>query len=257
MSVAQDAQKNASQFSLFGAEEKDTEAILIKVKPWSLRKRVLEEKQILGLDLTAHLFDEFEKEVRNQLRIGPLSGIGVTDYGSSMQIAGILTSFRIQTTKDNTRMGVLTLNDGGENVELVLYREMLEQYRPHLKVNDLVVAEISVYKRKGTDQLSTKVIGLKSLEAVRKESGCIVEIYPEKGADPQKIADAIKSGRVSDHSNDLPISIRFVTDSYDASMPLGQEFWVPASSDFLDYLNGLDAIRRVNVRYPGGEVGLN
>jgi len=257
MSVAQDAQKNASQFSLFDTDEKDTEAILIKVKPWSLRRRALEEKQILGLDLTAHLFDEFEREVRKQLGIGPLSGIGVTDYGSTTRIAGILTNFRIQTTKDNTRMGVLTLNDGGENFELVLYREMLDQYRPQLKANELVVAEISVYKRKGSDQLSTKVISLKSLEAVRKESGCFVEIYPEKDADPEKIADALKSGRVSDHTNDLPVSIRFVTDSYDASMPLGQDYWVPATSDFLDYLNGLESIQRVDVLYPRGSVGLN
>ncbi|MDO8292394.1 MAG: DNA polymerase III subunit alpha [Gallionella sp.] len=143
--------RSANQNSLFGNDESD--AVLIvqtaDVPRWRLREQLSNEKSSLGIYLGGHPFQEFAAELANFIKVkladltpqfvGQTNGSGQTSRrGVPVVLAGIVSGVRIQQTRRG-RMAIITLDDGGAQVETTVFNEEYERSRPWIREDDLLV----------------------------------------------------------------------------------------------------------------------
>jgi DNA polymerase III subunit alpha len=145
----------ANQNSLFGHEEADV-ALTVKyadVARWRLREQLANEKASLGFYLGGHPYQEYADELANfiKLKLSDLTPQFVGQSNSSgngsgysqrrgvpVVLAGIVAGMRIQQTRRG-RMAVVTLDDGGAQVELTVFNEIFEANRPWIREDELLV----------------------------------------------------------------------------------------------------------------------
>ncbi|MEO6976271.1 MAG: DNA polymerase III subunit alpha [Gallionella sp.] len=145
----------ANQNSLFGHDEGDV-ALIVKyadVPRWRLREQLAHEKASLGIYLGGHPYQEYAEELGNFIKVklndltpqfvgqsnGSASGSGYTSRrGVPVVLAGIVAGLRIQQTRRG-RMAIVTLDDGGGQVELTVFNEIYEANRPWIREDELLV----------------------------------------------------------------------------------------------------------------------
>ncbi|HUW26788.1 MAG TPA: DNA polymerase III subunit alpha [Gallionella sp.] len=144
----------ANQNSLFGNDEADV-ALTVKYADaprWRLREQLVHEKTSLGFYLSGHPYQEYEAELANfiKVRLGNLTPqfVGKTEGGGNggpgarrgvaVVLAGIVAGLRIQQTRRG-RMAVVTLDDGGAQVEMTVFSEEYERSKPWIREDELLV----------------------------------------------------------------------------------------------------------------------
>jgi DNA polymerase-3 subunit alpha len=141
----------ANQNSLFGDDEADVVLTgkYTDVARWTLRKQLQEEKTSLGFYLGGHPYQEYEQELASfiKLRLADLtpSFVGKTNgsghasrRGVPVVLAGIVAGLRIQQTRRG-RMAVVTLDDGGAQVEMTVFNEEYERSKPWIREDELLI----------------------------------------------------------------------------------------------------------------------
>jgi len=145
----------ANQNSLFGHDEGD-DALIVKyadVPRWRLREQLAHEKASLGIYLGGHPYQEYAEELGNFIKVkladltpqfvgqsnGSSASTGYTSRrGVPVVLAGIVAGLRIQQTRRG-RMAIVTLDDGGGQVELTVFNEIYEANRPWIREDELLV----------------------------------------------------------------------------------------------------------------------
>jgi DNA polymerase-3 subunit alpha len=153
----------ANQNSLFGHDEGDV-ALIVKYADaprWRLREQLAHEKASLGIYLGGHPYQEYAEELANFIKVklndltpqfvgqsngstggsGQGSGNGsgyASRRGVPVVLAGIVAGLRIQQTRRG-RMAIVTLDDGGGQVELTVFNEIYEANRPWIREDELLV----------------------------------------------------------------------------------------------------------------------
>ena len=143
---AERAERAASQVSLFGdhgAEHADAKPKLIETRDWNDNERLTHEKASLGFYLSGHPYREDAAELSSLVHVA-LGAIKPTT--ASVRIAGVVTSFRAQTSRRG-KMAFITLDDGKDLAEIVIYNETFDAHRHLLREDVLLVAEVRVQQR--------------------------------------------------------------------------------------------------------------
>ncbi len=130
----------AGQIDLFGmgAEEPDAPADHVKipdVEEFSRHELLAMERETTGLYLSGHPMDEY----RDLARRAGAAGLGAirSDFESEdgprrfrdnqrVTVAGIVSAARTRTTKNNTLMSYVTLEDDTGDMELIAFQKVLE-----------------------------------------------------------------------------------------------------------------------------------
>lgn len=146
-SVVTEKKKNLSgQMSLFdlaAQEEKaEFEVRLPEVPEYDKRELLAFEKETLGIYLSGHPLDEYKELIKKNVTkysVDFLTADGeeelqearVTD-GESVVIGGIITGVNRKTTRKNTMMAFLTLEDMLGTVEVIVFPKDWERYKQEL-----------------------------------------------------------------------------------------------------------------------------
>ena len=133
---------NADQGGLFDfgddAHASSTrEPELVAAEPWSVRERLMNEKQALGFYLSGHLFDDCEAEVRRfaRRRIADLS-----DSREPQLLAGIVGDPR-WVNGQRGRVLIFKLDDKSDTIEAVASEDVLEGCRELMAEDALVIVQ--------------------------------------------------------------------------------------------------------------------
>lgn len=164
-SLAQQRKKNLEgQFDLFGgggAEETGSapEMVLPNIPEFSSRELMTMEKETTGLYLTGHPMDDYRDAAR-AARAVPIGGImadfsrenGPETYrdGQKITLAGVITAAKTKTTKNNSLMAYITLEDDSGSIELLAFSRVLDESGGYIKENTPILAagKISVREEK-------------------------------------------------------------------------------------------------------------
>jgi DNA polymerase-3 subunit alpha len=147
---AEKAERAAAQVSLFGDQGDEHAAAgpkLIEAREWSDSERLTNEKASLGFYLSGHPYREYAAELSSLIHV-PLGAIKPTT--STVRIAGIVTTLRTQTSRRG-KMAFVTLDDGKDPAEVVIYNETFDAHRHLLREDVLLVAEVRVQQRMNED----------------------------------------------------------------------------------------------------------
>lgn len=184
------------QFDLFGGGG-GGEAVTVPEIPlpnipeYTQRERMLMEKETTGLYLSGHPMDEYRAAARskNAQPIGPILADfaqedGPEHYHDEQQvtIAGVISAVKTKTTRNNTLMAYVTLEDDTGAMELLVFSRTLTAAGSYLKANFpvLVQGKLSVRDEKAPQLLCDNVFPLEDGELDEAESGAGNESGAEK-----------------------------------------------------------------------------
>jgi DNA polymerase-3 subunit alpha len=195
------------QFNLFGDNESYHEAALPKIHEFSARERMIMEKEVTGLYLSGHPMDDYRNEARRAgaVSIGAVlssfeggQGAEAGEFrdGQQVVLAGVITSFKTKTTKNNSLMAYVTLEDEGGSMELLVFQRTLNEFGGRLNEGLAVFArgKISVREEKEPQLLcdSITLIGEPKSDS------------PHAVKDNKPAADDIVSGTAARTENTRP-----------------------------------------------------
>ena len=140
------------QFDLFGdgAEREEIASIpMPDVEEYTAREKMAMEKEATGLYLSGHPMDEYREIVR---RIGaaPIGAL-LNDFapggghrfsdGQLVTLAGVISSARTRTTKNNSLMSYVVLEDDTGSMELIVFQKTLDACGAYIRENEIVIAK--------------------------------------------------------------------------------------------------------------------
>ena len=145
-SIADSRKKNLDgQLGLFAMlEEEDSAAAIPIPKLPELKKAELMtmEKETTGIYLSGHPMDDYRQYLRNThvLPIGQLMSeeCNIADE-QIVSVAGIVQSVKMKTTRNNSMMAYVTMEDDTAAIEMLAFSNVLGQYGGYLKENAAVV----------------------------------------------------------------------------------------------------------------------
>ena len=156
MDIIAKSRKNMveGQYDLFGGCGDSfgaaPEVPLPDVPEFSRQERMKMEKETTGLYLTGHPMDDYREAVK-QYRASPMGAIlsdfsreeGPQSYqdGQRITLAGVVTSAKTKTTKNNTLMAYVGLEDDTGAMELLVFSRALGECGPYLKEGMALLVE--------------------------------------------------------------------------------------------------------------------
>ena len=124
------------------------------------------EKETIGLYLSGHPMDEYRKQLKGS-RVVPIlrimqsfeNGDGVYRDEQIVRIAGIVETVRTKTTRSNSVMAYVTLEDDTASMELLAFSNVIAKSGGYLKENTPVVCEgrLSVRDEKAPQMVVNEV----------------------------------------------------------------------------------------------------
>ncbi|MDY3015350.1 MAG: DNA polymerase III subunit alpha [Evtepia sp.] len=183
--LARNRRKNLEgQFDLFSAgstQAEPVELVLRDLPEFSPQERMAMEKEITGLYLSGHPMDAHRETARSQgsVAIGAMlddltqpSGPAQFQDGQNILLAGIVSSVKTKTTRNNSMMAYVTLEDDTGTVELLVFARVLEESSSALQANTpvLVAGRISVRDEKAPQILCDRVTPLDQAQAMEPQA---------------------------------------------------------------------------------------
>ena len=202
-SIARAQKENISgQFDLFGdggAEGEIASFPLPEVEEYTAREKMAMEKEATGLYLSGHPMDEYRERVRRAgaVPIGALmadfaQNEGPHRYadGQYVTLAGVISSARTRTTKNNSLMSYVVLEDDTGSMELIVFQKTLDSCGAYIRENEIVLAKgrISARDEKEPQLMCDAIRPISDLsgaaEAAREEAERRLYVKLPSAADP-------------------------------------------------------------------------
>lgn len=177
-SLARNRKRNLEgQFDLFSTgnqESEPVELVLRDIPEFSPQERMAMEKEITGLYLTGHPMDAYRQLARDR-GAAPIGSIledfareeGPVAYRDDQKVtlAGIIASVKTKTTRNDSMMAYVTLEDDTGSMEFLAFSRVLEESGSYLQANAPVLVEgrISAREDKPPQLLCDRVTPLSQL----------------------------------------------------------------------------------------------
>ena len=138
---------NSAQTNLFG-EDSGLQVEEIKIpscEAWGTLERLKQEKEVVGIYLSAHPLDDFKREM-NYFSSGPLTVLGDLDplMNRELSFGGIVNSVDHKTTKTGKGWAIFHLEDFDDQYEFKIFGEEYLKYRHFLIPNNFIRLRVKI-----------------------------------------------------------------------------------------------------------------
>ena len=203
-SIAADKKKSLTgQMTLFDfaaeEEKQEYEITLPDVEEYNKEQLLAFEKEVLGIYVSGHPLDEYENRIEKNVSV--YSNAFILDEetnkprvvdGSNEIIGGMVTSKTIKTTRNNSMMAFITLEDLFGVVEVILFPKDYEKYKamidPDRKI--FVRGKVTVEEEKAAKLICQEIIPFdmipqevwikyRNLETFRKDEQSLYTLLDE------------------------------------------------------------------------------
>jgi len=162
----------AGMMDMFGemlessGEGEDPYADVANVREWPEKERLKGEKDTLGIYLTGHPFDEYEREVRRFVRN---SIADLKPNKSPQRVAGLVVAQRTMKTRTGSTMCFITLDDRSARIEATLFSEAFFENRELLQSDQVIVVEGQVSHDDYSGQMKMRVSSVMDVATARQQ----------------------------------------------------------------------------------------
>jgi DNA polymerase-3 subunit alpha len=259
MDAAEQAEAHLHQVSLFdmGADlGGDGSPELVRVRPWTEKQKLAEEKSALGFYLSGHLFKGFETEVRRFART-PLAQIQPSR--EIQVVAGIIAGLRTQMTRRG-KMVIILLDDGSAQLEVTVFNELYEKHRQQLREDELLVIHGLVRNDEFSGGLRITAERILDLRDARIHYARALRLSMNGQSDAQRLKQLLDPYRVasaaSGPANALgpvagcPVTIRYYNEAGQCEVALGPAWRVLPDEALTLTLTDWLTTANVEIDYP-------
>ena len=244
---AEHAARAVAQVSLFSDDASTGAAgpALIAAREWSDSERLAHEKASLGFYLSGHPYHAHAQELA-QLVQYPLGALKPSQ--ATVRVAGVVGQLRTQASRRG-KMAFVTLDDGKDPTEIVIFNETFDTYRHLLREDTLLVAEVKVMQRLGEDGtlqgLRIVAESLHDLAGARKKWARLLKISCNGSSSAQTLLTLIEPFR----SGTCPVTINYQNGATGGEIELGSDWRVNLDDHLLDGLRASFKPENVQVVY--------
>ncbi len=242
--------QNAGVSDMFGFDAPQQESQQVDYqheKEWSDKIRLQGEKETLGLYLTGHPIDRYERELENfvSCRIANLN----PERKQSVVIAGLVVAVRTMNTKRGDKIAFVTLDDRTGRVETALFAEGYQKYRDLIVKDKVLVVEgtAGIDNYSGNFRMSSDHVY--DFDQARERFAKRLEI----NIDIEQVAsDFVASlGSILKPFNEggCPVWLNYVGPNAKAKLALGSEWQVRPTDELLLRLQDLAGHDKVDIIY--------
>ena len=168
----------AGQVSFFDAftDEEATMTVQVPDVPeLDLFELLNYEKETTGLYLSGHPMDKYRKLLQSSAAVSTVRITGEEadcPDGSTVTVCGIVQSLSTKTTRNNSLMAYVTLEDDAGSVEALVFSTVLNQYEKLLTPGSAVALEgrVSVRDEKAAQLIVNRVFELEAYAALSKQA---------------------------------------------------------------------------------------
>jgi DNA polymerase-3 subunit alpha len=247
--AAQHEAAAAGQESLFGAPDGAARHIeYVKSPRWSTRDQLSNEKMALGYYFSGHLFTEYAAEAR---RLAPTPLAEVKQARDVVKLAGIIVAARSQNTRRG-RMGVVVLDDGTAQLELMVFSELYDRKRALLKEDQLLVVVGKVRFDEFAQRLSISAEDLMDLTEARAKAAARLKIEVDGAGDVGRLRDALMPYRTTNGQTGCGcrIVVNYSNGTGSVDIPLPEDWRVRGEDRLIAELAAQPKVRRAYFKYP-------
>ena len=145
-SIASSRRKNLEgQMGLFGMLEEEDAAAAIpipKLNEISRADRMLMEKETTGIYLSGHPMDDYRPMLKGT-HVVPIGALMEEENSyrddQIISVAGIVQTLKMKTTRNNSMMAYVTVEDDTAAIEMLAFSNVISQYGGYLRENTPVV----------------------------------------------------------------------------------------------------------------------
>lgn len=256
--------RDAGIMDLFGDvvpmdDDSDVYAEYQRVKPLTPKEKLGGEKDTLGLYVTGHPIDEYEKELRQFVRnrIVDLKA----DFNNQM-MAGLVVGLRTMKNKRGETMAFVTLDDRSARIEVTLFADAYEEAREKISKDAILVVEGQVTFDDYSGQLKVRGKSVRTLLDARQSSVKALSLSlhdtdfnhcdtARNGTPRQSFTQQLQQLLQPSLNGTCPIKVEYSRQDAKAQIKLGAEWYVQPSDDLIQRLK--DRFGNDNVRLDFGE----
>ncbi|MWJ27336.1 DNA polymerase III subunit alpha [Halomonas sp. ZH2S] len=244
--------QNRGMVDMFGeafVEQDDTDvyANYLNAREWTDRERLSGEKVTLGLYLTGHPIDEYEKELARfvSTRISDLK-----PSRESQRVAGLVVGMRTMKSKRGDTMAFLTLDDRTGRIEVSLFGELFEQLRGYIDADQVLIVEGEVSSDDYSGGLRLRSKDVTPMLEARKRYAQAVEVALDGGRVNGRLVDSLRD-YLTPHrdAQGLPVRLKYRNHEASGWLELAEEWKVAPSDDLLLILREVQGQTGVQLRY--------
>ena len=145
-SIAESRKKNLDGqmglFSMLSAEDQTVSIPIPKLQEMKKADLMLLEKETTGIYLSGHPMDDYRHLLR-KTHVVPIAQLMDSESGYAddqiVSVAGVIQSTKMKTTRNNSMMAYVTLEDDTAAMEMLCFSNVLNQYGGYLRENVPVV----------------------------------------------------------------------------------------------------------------------
>ncbi|WP_218313862.1 DNA polymerase III subunit alpha [Halomonas sp. 18071143] len=247
------ANQNLGMLDMFGdafaAEEEagDVYAEYRHAREWTDRERLSGEKDTLGLYLTGHPIDEYERELKRfvSTRISDLK-----PSREPQRVAGLVVAMRTMKSKRGDTMAFITLDDRTGRIEASLFGELFDQLRGQIESDQVIIVEGEVSSDDFSGGLRLRGKDVTPMVTARVRYGQAVELALDAGQINGRLVDSLRDS-LSPYrdSEGLPVRLQYRHPEAVGWLELADEWKVAPSDDLLLALRDVQGQVGVQLRY--------
>ena len=157
-SIASSRKRNiVGQMGLFAMLQDEDQAAAIpipKLDEMSKGDMMLLEKETTGIYISGHPMDDYREYLKNT-HVVPIGALVEEDNtfqdDQIVSIAGIVQSFKMKTTRNNTMMSYVTIEDDTAAIELIAFSKVLGEFGGYIRENAALVVTGRLSTRENKD----------------------------------------------------------------------------------------------------------
>jgi len=160
--------QNAGMIDMFGEvvpeDNEDVYQSSESVREWNEKERLSQEKDTLGLYLTGHPFDEYEKEVR---RFSPNSILNLKPSRNKVNVVGLIIAIRLMKNKRGQTMCFITLDDRSARIEGMMFSDTYDEFKEAIEKDQVVVVSGVISNDDYSGGIKFRVNAIQSIDQAR------------------------------------------------------------------------------------------
>ena len=247
------ANQNLGMLDMFGdafaAEEEAGEvyAEYRHAREWTDRERLSGEKDTLGLYLTGHPIDEYERELKRfvSTRISDLK-----PSREPQRVAGLVVAMRTMKSKRGDTMAFITLDDRTGRIEASLFGELFDQLRGQIESDQVIIVEGEVSSDDFSGGLRLRGKDVTPMVTARVRYGQAVELALDAGQINGRLVDSLRDSLAPYRDSEgLPVRLQYRHPDAVGWLELADEWKVAPSDDLLLALRDVQGQVGVQLRY--------
>ena len=231
---------SAGMIDLFGEVEAETQGDVYEnyrnvtvVPNWTAKERLGGEKETLGLFLTGHPIDEYERDLK-QLKCKRLGKL-IPDKRLQL-IAGMIVGTRYVKTKRGDKMAIVTLDDRTARIDVTIFSKLLPDVQDKLGQDNIVFIRGEVERDDYSSSLRMRAESILDMSQIRSQGGRRLTLIVESDQWNQKNKAVLEGLMYRSNDTGIKLAIEYHNTDAKGVLVLSDDYRIKPDDDNIDQL---------------------